>query len=275
LLDGTDVLARAHAPAEIWECPQLFRLGNRWILVVSLIRDEAFFRVAYLVGDLDVSDGAPRFRPVDGGLVDHGHDFYAPAVLVEDDRVLLWGWSWEDRDPHDVVSSRWAGVLTWPRELYLDDGGRLASRPAGELHGLRRESLQLSLSGDGHPAELPDGPLDLELRVEGSTTLELHHGAAGLKLDVDVERRRVVLTRPTSDPVRSTWPTEGTVAGDGPVELRVVLDGSVVELYVGDGPVFTERVQPPGEGAWLLFASGAAEGELPVTVHLLRSALET
>jgi beta-fructofuranosidase len=268
LLTGADEVARSSAPAEIWECPQLFRLGARWVLVVSLVRDDALSRVAYLVGDLDVRDGAPRFHPAAGGLVDHGHDFYAPAVLVEEERVLLWGWSWEDRDPDQVLAAGWAGVLTWPRVLGLD-GDRLTSRPAAELTRLRQRTTELSVASGPEPVRLPSGPSEVEAVLDARTSIALTRGAAGLTIELDPAGRRVELRRPAHDPARSSWPTEGTVSGTGPVELRLVLDGSVVEVYVAGGPVFTERVYPAGDAPWALTAQREPAGSLPLTVHRL------
>jgi beta-fructofuranosidase len=105
-VDATDGVAAAVAPADVWECPQLFRVDQRWVLLVSMAGQE-LGRTAYLVGDLVTVDGQPRFVAEAGGLVDHGHDFYAPAVLVSGERVLMWGWTWED--PPCRTSSRRAG----------------------------------------------------------------------------------------------------------------------------------------------------------------------
>ena len=54
-----------------------------------------------------------------------GPTFYAPQVLVDGDRVLLWGWAWEgaQRTPEEVAAAGWAGVLTFPRELSLGPAG--------------------------------------------------------------------------------------------------------------------------------------------------------
>ena len=142
LLTSEDPVAGAVAPANIWECPNLFRLGNRWVIILSLWRhlDGAhdLSGVAYLVGDLVPTDGGLRFEAETGGTVDEGPTFYAPQVLVDGDRVLLWGWAWEgaQRTVAEIEAADWAGTLTFPRELTLVDGalrscsGRRAVRPA-------------------------------------------------------------------------------------------------------------------------------------------------
>jgi beta-fructofuranosidase len=151
-------------PAAVWECPQLFRLGDRWILVLSLI--EEFGRpdpgpVTAVVGELRVGDGL-EFVPHAVTEVDTGRAFYAPQVLVEPDRVLLWGWAWEEgRTAEECDAAGWAGLLTLPRELDLD-GGALVSTPARELVGLR---------GSETSGELPDA---FEVEAPGPMSIWLH-----------------------------------------------------------------------------------------------------
>ncbi len=147
LLDHSDELARHLAPGAGWECPQLFPIGDRWVLLLSLWTDGRPDRVVALVGglvDQTGADGRPaelRFQATHGGPVDLGSDFYAPAVLLEANRVLMWGWSWESAPPDVVLDAGWAGVLTLPREVELDLNGRLALRPARELRRLRGPQL--------------------------------------------------------------------------------------------------------------------------------------
>ncbi|SDO84743.1 beta-fructofuranosidase [Klenkia soli] len=157
-------------PAAVWECPQLVRLGGRWVLVLSLI--EEFGRpdpgpVVALLGDLQVGDGL-TFVPQTVTTVDTGPAFYAPQVLVRPDRVLLWGWSWEHgRTAADSDAAGWAGVLTLPRELTLD-GDVLVSTPARELLGLRGAEV----TGDLPDAFEVEGPGPITLALGGRTVVE-------------------------------------------------------------------------------------------------------
>ena len=254
LLDGTDPVAAQVAPADIWECPQLALVDGRWVLIVSLWVDRTLQRVAYLVGGIESDGSGLRFRAANGGLVDHGSAFYAPAVLVEEDRVLLWGWSWEDRDEKRVAEAGWAGALTWPRELAMHPDGRLLSSPAPELGKLRAASTRFALS-DGERIPLPAGALDIELMVRtrsaGPVTLRIGDLTGHLVLAV------------------------GTEAA-GLLAIRVVVDGSLVEVYVAGGQTFTERRYPIPDGSWQLSVEGGApdgdaESDLTVdaTVHRL------
>lgn len=251
LTSTEDPVAARCAPADIWECPQLVRLRDRWVLIVSLWTNEILGRVAYLVGDLDTSGEAPRFIPTHGGLVDAGRDFYAPAILASPERTLLWGWSWEDRTDADVLAAGWAGLLTLPRVLALSPTGRLESTPAPELRALRGTPVRhvIAARDEPHTADLPSGPLDIEVRLHSPArrpaALTLRQGDAWLTLTVDPATGRVELHRNVRHPERVTRAAAAHIAADtDPMDIRLLLDGSVVEVFLPDGVVFTERLYP-------------------------------
>ncbi|WP_168207335.1 glycoside hydrolase family 32 protein [Microlunatus elymi] len=135
LFDHSDPVAAELSAANVWECPNLFRLGDRWVLIISLWTAGAGSHpeVSCLVGDLELSDDLQlRFRPRSAGRLDDGPAFYAPQAMTDGDRVLLWGWVCEQRDQDQLAAAGWAGCLTLPRELALA-GDRVSSRPAAEL----------------------------------------------------------------------------------------------------------------------------------------------
>jgi beta-fructofuranosidase len=218
LLTADDPVAAAVAPANIWECPNLFQLGDRWVIIVSLWRStdgvgHDLAGVRYLAGDLVATDTGLRFEVEFGGMVDTGPEFYAPQVLVEPDRVLLWGWSWEgpQRTAAQVAEAGWAGLLTFPRELSLSSDG-LVSRPARELVGLRAEEL----SGDG--------------RIDADAFELSSNGPVELVLVDPAENSREVVAS-----------TRGAA--------RILVDGSIVEVF-GPGPSATSRHYPTATSHW-------------------------
>lgn len=253
LVDGADPTAGALAPADVWECPQLVELDGRWVLLVSLAGLQHLGRVAYLVGDLRVGPEGPRFVPSAGGLVDHGHDFYAPAVLATPDRVLLWGWSWEDQPEAAVLAAGRAGCLTLTRELSLR-GDVLVSRPVPELAARHASTTTAVLDPDHPRLELPRGPLDLLVALEPGTCLEL---MASLRLEHAGDTFRV--GKAVHDPHRQTWDTSVPGGRGDDVHLRVVVDDQIIEVYLADGPTFTERVPTTRHDLRLLSPTGRGE----------------
>lgn len=277
LLTTDDEVAAVHAPADVWECPQLFPLADRWVLIVSLWTDDVLGRVAYLVGDLDVIAGTPRFIPAGGGRVDAGRDFYAPAVLASAARTLLWGWTWEDRDGPEIAAAGWAGALTLPRVLSLDTADQLISSPAPELH-LLRDTATIIHDRLGQPVGLPSGALDIEIRLrrlgEGPVTVVLDVGGNPLTLTVEPGARRVLLEREVRDPRRAALAAAGHMSTDTrALDIRLLLDGSVVEVFVSGGSTFTERLYPAGPASSTgLQVNGPRETHAAITVWRLRTA---
>lgn len=228
LLEPDNPVASAIAPADIWECPNLFQIKDRWILVLSLCwpsSDPAksfLAGVRYLVGEMRAdSAGHPRFTPHDGGQIDTGPSFYAPQVLVLEDRVLLWAWAWElHKDPTLVAEQGWAGVLTWVRQLGLA-GDELTSRPIPELTQLRGPR-RLLRSGD----TLADRAFEVALPP----------GRGQLSLVTNDGREQhiaewVVPEQPIGDPT-------------------LLVDGSLVELFPGTPTSHTTRAYPTTSCRW-------------------------
>ncbi|MEU1788938.1 glycoside hydrolase family 32 protein [Streptomyces sparsogenes] len=260
LLDGADPVATAALgdKATGWECPQLYATaGGDWVLVVSLWDGDPR-ATAYLTGRLRPGDGGdPRFEPRTGGRLDHGRDFYAPAVLQEADRALMWGWSWEARAPREVERAGWAGVLTAPRVVDVHADGALRVVPAPELDLLRAAEPFVTAPGrDPLPGRAPlpvRCPLpeayDLTVTARGLTTVSLLRSASGAELTVRLDPDAGTVTLD-----RGGWPRTGgwgPAGGEGaePIvvrapgrEVRVLVDGSLVELFVDDRATVTERV---------------------------------
>jgi beta-fructofuranosidase len=245
LLTDDDPVAAEVAPANIWECPNLALVDGRWVLIVSLWRwrDETheLAGVRYLLGDLVPDGEGLRFRASSGGLVDQGPACYAPQLLRVGDRTLLWGWAWEiGRSAAEVETAGWAGVLTFPRELYLREE-RLCCRPAAELAGLRREPLAWR-PGVGFVAPA------FELRASGPARLLLRTGT-GTTLVSEVHGR-------VEDPA------------------RVLVDGSIVESFVA-GTATTTRSYPSPTSTWVVEADPAAVSVTRLSLGADRSSAST
>jgi beta-fructofuranosidase len=221
--------ASAAGGGNVWECPNLIRFGDRWVLIFSLLKHigdgNEFDGVRYLVGDLSVGPDGPRFTATRGGLLDHGPCFYAPQVLALPGRVLMWAWSPElaggaGRAPEEIITAGWAGALTFCRELTLVDDV-LVSRPAPELTALRREPLDVT-GGEAFTATA------FEIRAGGPASLHLVDGAA-----------------------------EPPVA-DVTEDARILVDGSLVEVFEGIAAPYTTRAYPTATSRWLLRTAAPA-----------------
>lgn len=259
---GDPVAARIAGPATAWECPALLPTGDgRWVLLLSLWIDDITYSTSYLVGDLRAAGDGLRFVPATGGMLDHGRDFYAPTALVEDDRTLLWGWSWESRTEQESLAAGWAGCLTHPREIGVHPDGTLRLAPARELTALRGTPLPVG-------AELPAAyEIEVDVRVaQPDSEIVLSLGAA-VSLRVNPTRGTLVLDR-TGTPATSAHPAPrtseaiATVLGGTRSHLRVLVDGPLIEAFVDERAMLTEKVYPAPEGHYeVTVVRGSAEVE--------------
>ncbi|NYI04736.1 glycoside hydrolase family 32 protein [Allostreptomyces psammosilenae] len=262
---------------EGWECSQYAHFGDGRGAVLLSAWDpvDGALRTAAYPGR---EDAEGRFHAGAPQLLDHGPDFYAPALLpAPDGRWLMWAWSWEARDAAYVGAPSawtdevgWAGMLTLPREVTLGEDGTVHQRPARELLRLRG-AQRVDAAGE----VAPDHPVDLgEVGrcFEAAVRLERHDGAAGaLRLvtsDDGTEHLDIALdpatgdlvvdrTHASRDPRAQSDRYRLPVTTGGAVELRIVVDHSIAELFLATGQALTLRFYPTGDTPWRLRATAA------------------
>jgi beta-fructofuranosidase len=235
----------------VWECPQLFRLGDDWALVVSVWNEQPG-GVACALGDYDGRRFTPRsWQPL------AGDPLYATTTFPDaDGRRCAISWV-QEADP---VDGGWAGTLSVPW-LLERDGDRVTVRPHPDVDGLRTGGVARR-----GPEALGGQPLVVE--VPALADVDLHADPAGrpLRLDVDGPAGRVlgVVLDPAAGELRLS------VAGrpdaraavraeaDGSLRLRLLLDAGVVEAFPGGGAVAAARL-PPAAGNRTLRLSSAGD----------------
>ncbi|MBO7675549.1 MAG: GH32 C-terminal domain-containing protein, partial [Atopobiaceae bacterium] len=145
----------------MWECPDLFELDGKDVLLVSpqdmLPQGHEFYSgngTLCIVGTRDKATGALAEETV--ATIDHGMDFYATqTMLAPDGRRIMVAWmqNW-DATTGVTPSQRWFGQMTVPRELSVRDG-HLFQWPVRELERLRtNEVCHQGVKLDGEPIEL-------------------------------------------------------------------------------------------------------------------------
>ena len=132
----------ADVPDGVWECPDLFALGERWVLIVSI--DPGIW---YFLGDFD----GTRFVAERHARLDHGADLYAAVTFNGTPRRVLIGWM---NNPSYAQGRPWRSAMSIPRELSLA-GDRIVQRPVvrGEAHDLRGGDVVIGDAVVGHDGE--------------------------------------------------------------------------------------------------------------------------
>lgn len=240
----------------MWECPQLFPLGDRHILLISVWHERKTLYPAYFVGSL--KDG--RFTPEHVEMLDPGC-FYAPQTLLDEQgRRIMFGWLREQRGREAMATSEWNGAMSIPWILTLGDDKRLRYTPAPELESLRRDHQQISeiTVEAGEPLVLPHVAGDcLELTATLTPGTAKSTGLVVRRSPDGSEETRIVYEPDAGtlfvDKARSSS-NVGTDRtrhdafirlDDGePLRLRVFLDRSTVEVAANERTILSERIYP-------------------------------
>lgn len=255
----------------MWECPDVFQIGDKTFFVVSPMEmmageDLEFHnghQTIYLSGNYDKKNhtfSQEAVRPLDYGL-----DFYAPQSLgTKDARRVLVGWmqSWENyMTPEDY---KWSGMMTVPREITVKED-RLCQMPVREIERYHRNAVkyqQVTVGSEKVELQQIKGRvIDMEVQIQpgdyqsfqiclaeneiyrttvtykpqaGHLTFDRKY--SGLKQDI-IDSRTISLLNDK----------EG-------ISLRILLDWYSVEIFVNDGEqTMTSLIYTPREADGISF----------------------
>jgi beta-fructofuranosidase len=236
-----------------WECPQLVRLDGVDVLIISVVDRSLRTRPAHVVAFTGrmVDDRFLVRRTERLGL---GPDFYAPAtVRAPDGRSLLFGWIPED-PPGKGSTRTWAGCLSLPRVVSVDDEAHVRISIAREVDraGSSAERIRDVRVDDGEVWRrvIHGGGMELRAAIIPEDVASIRIDVSGengpvAEVRFDPRERRLTATRMGRVAVAGRDPHGTTIlppTADGHLRLRVVLDGSSLELVADDRVTATARL---------------------------------
>lgn len=211
------------------ECPNLFPLDGKWVLIVSPQRP-----CEYWVGNLDLEQA--RFIPQTHGILDAGDAYASNISLDNQGRTILWLWGKTDTPP----GKGWNGVMVMPRILSVGPHGFLQQRPPAEFQSLRGEMVSVPAT------PLHDNPVALP-RIQGDAFEMEAVFRPGKSSEFGIEVRRsaagkagaTIAVRDGTLKVGAA----GTYIGHHELyTLRLFLDKRCLEVYVNDGLAAMYRI---------------------------------
>jgi len=203
------------------ECPNLFRLGERWVLL-----DSPHAPCEYFVGDLDLERA--RFTPDIRGVVDPGASYASNISRDDKGRTILWLWGRTGTDP----AKGWNGCMAMPRTLSIDEDGLLRQQPAAEFETLRGMERTMA------PTDLREKPMTL---ADGDTMeIEAILRPSG-EAQVGLQVRGTEIAWNPGEGTFSVGKARKLLGRQQSLRLRVFLDRRVMEVYANEGvaAVFT------------------------------------
>lgn len=224
---------------EMWECPDFFQLGKKHVLLYSTER-----KVYWQTGELDQKE--LKFHPEKTGYQDCGA-FYAPkSQLDAHGNRILWGWIIETRPEAEFSAAGWAGCMSLPRVLSLDDKNVLQMKFLPELSTLREPQVSLGPFS---------GPRDRGTATEKFSKFYLPGPCA--ECEINIPHKKFALSFVSGDnlwlnisfdPAKSGSelllggkPVGVPAAASGLHQIRLFLDASVLECMVDDAIALTTR----------------------------------
>ena len=254
-----------HPDPEVFmlECPDLFPLGDRWVLCFSAMGLRArgylarnLHNAVYLTGTWRPGEA---FVPTSSFLpCDMGHNYYAPQSFEHEGRRIQFGWMSSFHTNAAEQQDGWCGQLTLPRELSLREDGRLMSPPAikgAYLWGHHHTCDPFEVGANEERViadDLACGCIELVLDLAHTTAdrtgLEVHRTADGNRIYIayDAQTGCVVVERYGTLRGHRGY-RAAPVQGDE-LKLQVWLDRGSLEVFVNDGELAFSEMSYPGEG---------------------------
>lgn len=215
----------------LWECPQIFTVDGRAVMVSSVWDADVLHYAGYALGQY----GEGRFAADSWGRLTYGDSYYAPSLFIDaDGHPCLSFWM---RDVADVEAG-WASAHSVPYRLHVD-GDRLIAAPHPDVSAHRSHPA----SGDqvdGLAADVEwDGEGELMVSSASEPVVEIRRSADDLVIQLGSATHVV--------------PVVGSV--------RVILDGPVLEVASAGG-LFGAGIAPRGTGLTIT-------GTTPLSVYAL------
>jgi beta-fructofuranosidase len=238
----------------MWECPDMFELDGKWVLLVNpveMLAEGLEYHNGHmsvgLVGDFDKKKGT--FKVENHQSIDQGIDFYATQTTqTPDGRRVLIGWmqNWGTvgiKNP----SEPWFGQMTIPRELYIKNG-RIYQRPIREIEDLRTDKVEyknLTLKDTVVLDGIKGRRADIELTIRPEDGVDLFQKFS-LRFAQDDENYTALNFRPyestleldrthSGSRIAVIHKSETKVNFKNELKLRLILDRFSAEVFINDG----------------------------------------
>lgn len=224
----------------MWECPDIFNIGNKKVLMISPqgIEKEGYkYNNVYQSGYMFISginnNELDEFRELDRGF-----DFYAPQSFEDSKgRRIIIGWMGLPDIPYTnpTINKGWQHCLTLPRELKIINN-KIYQFPLDEYKQLRNNK-RIFIINEGLNIECNNRVFESVVNFEG----KINELAIDLRKDVNITYKNRILSLNLGK--SGYGRLNRSVKLRELKSIRIFSDNSSLEIFVNDGEeVFTTRV---------------------------------
>ncbi|MCF0235771.1 MAG: GH32 C-terminal domain-containing protein [Bacteroidaceae bacterium] len=219
----------------VWECPDLFQLGDKWVLICNINPGGPFGGSAaqYFVGDFDGKTFTCHSKPETTKWMDYGKDHYAAVSFYNapEQRRVVMAWMSNWQYANQVPTKQFRSANSIPRDLGIfDHAGEtyLSVKPSKEMLALRGRKI-------AKPTDACE--ILIDLKRDAQITLS-NAGGEQVVMTYDAAQQTFSMDRTRSGkvdfsadfPAVTTAPTRGKVR-----QLRLFIDRCSIETFDADG----------------------------------------
>lgn len=254
----------------MWECPDLFSLKGKDILIASPQGLESkgdlynnIYQSGYFVGKLRYDSG----RLIHGEFteLDRGFEFYAPQTTLDNKgrRILIAWMGLPEEENHPTTEHGWIHTMTIPRVLELV-GDKIYQKPVEEFKSLRKNEMfyqDITIDNDVIELENINGAV-LELLIEFQVEDAAEYGVK-LRTSEDGSEETVLFYNRESEKFEFNREKSGRALSGirrcqledrKTLKLNVFMDRSSIEVFINDGEeVFSSRIYPDKNSTGIKF----------------------
>lgn len=228
------------------ECPDLFPLGDKYILFASVIENIAGVEkhiTRYHIG----SYANNRFISQYSEIIDFGPSFYAIQTFEHNNERIGIAWldSWQDNKKS--VAKEFAGVMSLPFTLRLA-GNKLQIKPLSQLDQLRKlPMLEFNLdASDSYYEVNPHSAFELKLRLkmaprsthDSVINLRLVTGSNQEFINIQLNLSKGEIEFEISEHDRRVKYCHKLAVSGGNLDVHLFFDRSALEVFFAD---YTQR----------------------------------
>lgn len=265
----------------MWECPDLFHLDGKDVLIMSPIQIQKqgfeyhnISSTVAFIGQMDWQTG--KLLVENYHEIDFGMDFYAPQTLEDEQgrRIMIaWMQMWDRTRPTHDLGHQWSGAMTLPRELAIRDNFLVQSPPHFIYDNIKIQAQYQNIPLKAEPvvfSDLIDDATYLKIVVDLRSAQQLEiryaqHLESALILQYNVDSQCFTFSRANFGHLISGNEPELLVERSAEVllknqilEIELFRDTSSIELFINGQVTMSNTFYEHEKGKDLIFS---VEGE--------------